>query len=135
MGGLPDHHLKLKVGVPIMLLRNLDPVNGLCNRTRLMTQLNHRVIEAQIIVIEAQIITGKTKGTLAYILRIVAVTTELKWPFKIKRRQFPIRVSYAMTINKSQGQTLSKVGVYLQALYFPTVSYTLHFHVLHLCPH
>jgi hypothetical protein len=25
--------------------------------------------------------------------------------------------------------------VYLQALYFPTVSYTLHFHVLHLCPH
>jgi hypothetical protein len=128
MGGLPDHHSKLKVGVPIMLLRNLDPVNGLCNRTRIMTQLTHRVIEAQII-------TGKTKGTLAYILRIVVVTTELKWPFKIKRRQFPIRVSYAMTINKSQGQTLSKVGVYLQALYFPTVSYTLHFHVLHLCPH
>ena len=27
------HQLTLKVGVPIMLLRNLDPVNGLCNAT------------------------------------------------------------------------------------------------------
>jgi len=40
MGGLPDHHLQLKVGVPIMLLRNLDPTKGLCNGTRLIvTQL------------------------------------------------------------------------------------------------
>ncbi|CAD6210906.1 unnamed protein product [Miscanthus lutarioriparius] len=40
MSGLPDHHLQLKVGVPIMLLRNLDPTKGLCNGTRLIvTQL------------------------------------------------------------------------------------------------
>jgi hypothetical protein len=112
MSGLPDHHLQLKVGVPIMLLRNLDPIKGLCNGTRLiMTQLTHRIIEAYII-------TGKARGTLAYIPRIVATSTEPKWPFKIKRRQFPVRVSYAMTINKSQGQTLSKVGVYLPSPVF-----------------
>ena len=35
------------------------------------------------------------------------------WPFKLKRRQFPIIVSYAMTINKSQGQSLACVGIYL----------------------
>jgi len=29
-------------------------------------------------------------------------------------RQFPVRVCYAMTINKSQGQTLSRVGLYLK---------------------
>jgi ATP-dependent DNA helicase PIF1 len=30
------------------------------------------------------------------------------------RRQFPIKVCYAMTINKSQGRTLTNVGVYLK---------------------
>lgn len=34
-------------------------------------------------------------------------------PFIMTRKQFPIRVAYAITINKSQGQTLNKVGVYL----------------------
>ena len=35
------------------------------------------------------------------------------WPFKITRRQFPFIVSYDMTINKSQGQSLQCVGLYL----------------------
>ncbi|KAG5584666.1 hypothetical protein H5410_045100 [Solanum commersonii] len=34
--GLPPHRLSLKENAPIMLLRNLDPSNGLCNRTRLI---------------------------------------------------------------------------------------------------
>ena len=34
-------------------------------------------------------------------------------PFVLKRKQFPIAVCYAMTINKSQGQTLKNVGLYL----------------------
>ncbi|KAL4581486.1 hypothetical protein LXL04_017703 [Taraxacum kok-saghyz] len=35
------------------------------------------------------------------------------FPFKLKRKQFPIRLSFAMTINKAQGQTIPNVGVYL----------------------
>jgi ATP-dependent exoDNAse (exonuclease V) alpha subunit len=35
------------------------------------------------------------------------------FPFKFKRKQFPIRLSFAMTINKAQGKTIPIVGVYL----------------------
>uniref|UniRef100_A0A8I6YED5 ATP-dependent DNA helicase n=1 Tax=Hordeum vulgare subsp. vulgare TaxID=112509 RepID=A0A8I6YED5_HORVV len=35
------------------------------------------------------------------------------FPFSFKRKQFPVRLSFAMTINKSQGQTIPNVGVYL----------------------
>ena len=34
--GFPPHKLILKKGCPIMLLRNLDPSNGLCNGTRIV---------------------------------------------------------------------------------------------------
>ena len=46
-------------------------------------------------------------------MKIDFITNDSEVPFKLKRRQFPIRVSFAMTINKSQGQTLQKVGIYL----------------------
>jgi ATP-dependent exoDNAse (exonuclease V) alpha subunit len=40
------------------------------------------------------------------------------WPFVLRRRQFPVRMAFAMTINKSQGQTLNNVGVYLPSSVF-----------------
>ncbi|XP_058774642.1 uncharacterized protein LOC131648928 [Vicia villosa] len=47
--GLPNHHLKLKVGTPIMLMRNIDQAEGLCNDTRLcITKMAAHVLEASI---------------------------------------------------------------------------------------
>ena len=40
-------------------------------------------------------------------------SSESAWPFLLKRRQYPIWVCFAMTMNKSQGQSLKKVGQYL----------------------
>ena len=34
-------------------------------------------------------------------------------PFRLIRRQFPVLPAFAMTINKSQGQTFERVGIYL----------------------
>ena len=32
----------------------------------------------------------------------------------LKRIQYPVRVSFALTINKSQGQTIPNVGIFLR---------------------
>ncbi|CAN7101253.1 unnamed protein product, partial [Brassica rapa subsp. narinosa] len=48
--GLPPHKLCLKVGAPVMMLRNLNQKNGLCNGTRMMiSRLGHRVLEAELL--------------------------------------------------------------------------------------
>ncbi|XP_058726918.1 uncharacterized protein LOC131598321 [Vicia villosa] len=105
--GLPNHHLKLKVETPIMLMRNIDQSEGLCNGTRLcITKMAAHVLEASIM-------GGKGLGNLVYIPRMDMSPSQSPWPFKLNRRQFPIIVSYSMTINKLQGQSLDNVGLYL----------------------
>ncbi|CAI0429361.1 unnamed protein product, partial [Linum tenue] len=105
--GMPEHELTLKLYTPIMLLRNIDPPAGMCNGTRLMiTYLGQNVIKGIIL-------TGTHEGTVVAIPRIALNFSDPKWPFTLKRRQFPVRLCYAMTINKSQGQTLEKAGGFL----------------------
>ncbi|XP_074265824.1 uncharacterized protein LOC141588274 [Silene latifolia] len=106
--GIPNHNLELKVGAMVMLLRNIDQTRGLCNDTRLVvTNLGERVIGATII-------TGSKVGDKVYIPRLsLSPSDETKFPVKFVRRQFPVTVCFAMTINKSQGQSLSHVGLYL----------------------
>ncbi|XP_057734423.1 uncharacterized protein LOC130949817 [Arachis stenosperma] len=105
--GFPNHQLKLKIGVPVILLRNIDQSNGLCNGTRLQVRRlgNH--------VIECNILTGDKCGEVVLIPRMNMAPNNETLPFRFQRRQFSLVVSFAMTINKSQGQTLSKVGLYL----------------------
>ena len=105
--GLPNHKLVLKVGTPIMLLRNIDSANGLCNGTRL------QVVNMAPTVIQARIIGSTGPEGLTLIPRMRLTPSDKRMPVKMIRKQFPISVSFAMTINKSQGQSLSQVGLYL----------------------
>ncbi|XP_012837726.1 PREDICTED: uncharacterized protein LOC105958267 [Erythranthe guttata] len=106
--GLPPHKLLLKINCPIILLRNLDPSNGLCNGTRMVCR------NFKDNVIDAEIVFGQHSGKHVFIPRIPLSPAENEgYPFKFKRKQFPVRLCFAMTINKAQGQTISNVGVYL----------------------
>ncbi|XP_052129258.1 uncharacterized protein LOC127750806 [Frankliniella occidentalis] len=58
--------------------------------------------------------TGSRKGETVGIFRITITTNELSLPGKLRRRQFPLKPCYAMTVNKSQGQTLIREGLYLR---------------------
>jgi ATP-dependent DNA helicase PIF1 len=95
--GITNHKLELKVGVPILLLCNLNQSIGLCNGTRLIVKrLGQRVIEAKII-------TRNNVGKRVFIPRIIMSPSRIDCPFVLRHRQFPIRVAFAITINKNQG--------------------------------
>lgn len=103
--GIPPHVLTLKIGVPISLLRNINPPR-LCNGTRLSVKkmMNN--------IIEATILNGKFKGEDVLLPRIPMIPTDM--PFEFKRLQFPVRLAFAMTINKAQGQSLQVCGLNLE---------------------
>ena len=111
---LPLAHLGLKVGCPIMLLRNLDPSKGLCNGTRL------RVSEIRRKVLKCRIISGDARfaGNVVFIPRITLAPAAEDLPLPLKRRQFPVQLAFVMTVNKSQGQSLKHVGLDLQSPVF-----------------
>ncbi|XP_046672570.1 ATP-dependent DNA helicase PIF6-like [Homalodisca vitripennis] len=102
---MPSHQLLLKVGSPIMMLRNLRPPK-LCNGTRLTVKNLHPNI------IEATILSGTSAGEDVFIPRIPLIPSDL--PFEFKRLQFPVRLAFAMTINKAQGQSLNVAGIHLE---------------------
>ena len=106
--GLPVHKLEFKVGTILMLIRNLSINDGLCNGTRM------KIIQLFKFNIKIEIITGTRSGNSVYISRIILDTGEFSTlPFIWYRRQFPIVLAFAMTINKSQGRSLERVGIYI----------------------
>ncbi|XP_016185395.1 ATP-dependent DNA helicase PIF1-like [Arachis ipaensis] len=105
--GIPQHRLVLKIGVPVMLLRNIDQSNGLCNGTRMQVRrLGDHVIECVIL-------AGRNTCEVVFIPRMNMAPNNETLPIRFTRRQFSVALCFAMTINKSQGQIMSTVGMYL----------------------
>lgn len=111
--GVPPHRLLVKQGSPLILLRNLNVAGGLCNGTRLefVGIHNHYLMRCKVI-------GGQHDGEIVEIPRIKFIVKESGLPFDVVRRQFPVKLAFAMTINKSQGQSLKRVAVYLPSPVF-----------------
>jgi len=64
-------------------------------------------------VLEGKVISGSNVGDQVFIPRLSLTSSDMRIPFKFQRRQFPLSISFAMNINKSQEQSLKNVGLYL----------------------
>ena len=105
ISGIPKHELKLKENIPIMLMRNLDSSESLCNGTRLLVHKMH------VYSIECTRLTDSEDKIIIPRMTLSPATDKLGYEFK--RKQLPVRLAFAMTINKAQGQTLDTTTIYL----------------------
>lgn len=100
--GLPPHKLELKVGAIVMLIRT---------RLKILNLFKYNI--------KAEIITDEKIGNIVFIPRITLNTGESSLlPFILYRKQFPIVLAFAMTINKSQGQSFNVVGLFINKSLF-----------------
>lgn len=90
--GLSNHHITSKVGTPIMLMRNINQSEGLCNGTRLIvTKLGNHIIETQMM-------GGKGDDKIIYIPMMDMSPSQSPWSFKLNRWEFLIIVCYSVPL-------------------------------------
>ena len=104
--GFPQHKLHLKPGMPLMVLRNINPRQGLCNGTRVIFDkcIGNKLLQCRIV----------ETNEVVLIPRITFIPKANKYPFKWQQRQYPVSPAFAMTINKAQGHTLKQAGILLR---------------------
>jgi len=90
-----------------MLLRNMGGHDGACNGTQLLV----KHIGQNVLVTEFA--RGIHKGKILALPRILLSPSDSIGSIQWTRRQVPVRLSFFITVNKAQGQTLRKVGVFL----------------------
>jgi hypothetical protein len=106
---LPPHRLPLKEGAIVMMTKNYCIPFGLANGTRLQIREMHDSY------VKAQILTGPRAKSIVEIPR-VKYTHGDKPGYRgtaFSRVQFPLRLAFAMTTNRAQGQTLNRCGLAL----------------------
>ena len=82
---------------------------GLCNGTRLVV----RDVRDHVLYCDA--LTGKSMGKPVCVPKLALEPSDIDLHFRMRRYQFPVMLSYSMTIHKSQGQSFDRVGVYLNS--------------------
>lgn len=112
ISGIPPHALSLKVGAVAILMRNLDPENGLMNGVKV------RIVNVDKNSIECERLDWDGNANRETIL-IPRITMSWKigshpCEIEVTRKQFPLQLSFALTLNRCQGQTLNHIGIDLR---------------------
>ena len=105
--GIPPHILTVKRGSPVMLMRNIAPASGHCNGTKYV------VVDCGRQYLTLRAISGPVTGQVIALPRIKFVSSLSETEIRFTRVQYPVRLSFALTIHKAQGQSLDRVGVSL----------------------
>jgi ATP-dependent DNA helicase PIF1 len=93
-----------------MFLRNLNPRKGLCNDTRLIVkEIGNYVLKVAVMDVK-----NPESEQIELIPRIKLTTKEDEYLFIMTRKLFPVKPSFAVTINKSQRQSLTNVAIDLR---------------------
>uniref|UniRef100_A0A915ENP7 ATP-dependent DNA helicase n=1 Tax=Ditylenchus dipsaci TaxID=166011 RepID=A0A915ENP7_9BILA len=104
---LPPHRLQLRVGAVVILMRNVNIQQGLCNGTRMIiTRLGNDVVECKVMT-ESSAMRGQTY-TLNRLKFEYHDTRTNGSGLHFWRIQFPIMLAFTMTINRSQGSTMTE---------------------------
>jgi ATP-dependent DNA helicase PIF1 len=116
MSGVPPHTLTLQEGCSVILLRNMP--GGLANGTRFI------VVKLMQHIIDAEIATGPDKGRRVFIPRLSITPSDTeRMPFTLRQRQFPLRPTFAMIINKARGRHYRQWGCTCPSLFLATGSF------------
>ena len=101
MSNVPPHKLNLKINDICFIMRNLNKKEGLTNNTRV-----------RIMYIGKNFVRVCTLNKYPKFFNIPRIRFNVNLPygksFTMCRLQFPLRLAYSMTYNKSQGQELNK---------------------------
>ena len=108
--GVPPHNLILKIGIPVMVIRNvLHP--HLCNgKMYVVKKFSRRVI-----------VLSTNLEDHSDAKRFLLHRIDFQFDFadlKVARRQFPVRLAFAATVHKGQGKTLEKLVINLRSNFF-----------------
>lgn len=101
--------LEIKSASIVIPFRNINNMCGLFNGKRLIVDdiINERILEATVA-------NGVTIVSTVLITRITLQPTDRDFTFIWHPKQFSVRLSFAMTVNKSRGQSLRLVAAFLQ---------------------
>ena len=109
LSGMPEHELLLKINSIVILLQNMDIKGGHCNGTRYLV----KHIGEYRLVLHKLNAGPDDKDRVLILPRIPLRYNGLDLPFELCRLQFPIKLAFALTINRAQGQSVSKCGILL----------------------
>jgi len=130
--GFPLHQLELKNGAPLMLLQNLDPSHGLYSGTRMiLVSSTQHVLQCRVLRKENEGVEGGDND-IVLIPRMALDAPQDEFPVPLRHLQFPVRLAFSITINKSQGQSVKYVGL---DLHTPVFSHGQLYVALSRCTH